>query len=156
MSPRRFEPARPPRRPSGRPGSITVTGRSRRIGEHAREALGSACQIELVQGNPESTLTITGQLDISCSDRFIACLREARDREPEDLVIDLRGLTFIDSTGLSMLLKADALARQGYFRLHIVRSDADIVRAVLEATGVERYLPLVDEPPPGAAEVSAG
>jgi anti-sigma B factor antagonist len=150
MSPRRFEPARPPRRPSGRPGSITVTGRSRRIGEHAREALGSACQIELVQGNPESTLTITGQLDISCSDRFIACLREARDTEPEELVIDLRGLTFIDSTGLSMLLKADALARQGYFRLRILRSDAHIVRAVLEATGVERYLPLVDEPaPPG-------
>jgi anti-sigma B factor antagonist len=149
MSPQRFEPSHRLRRPSGRPGSITVTGRSRRIGEHVRGAVGSICQIELAPDGAEGRLTVTGQLDLSGSDRFIACLREARDREPEDLVIDLRGLTFIDSTGLSMLLKADALARQGYFRLHIVRSAADIVRAVLEDTGVERYLPLVDEPPPG-------
>ena len=62
-------------------------------------------------------------------------------------MIDLREVSFIDSTGLSMLLKADGLARQNQFDLHIVRSPAEIVQAVLEATGVEKFLPLVDEPP---------
>ena len=146
MNSRRFEPARP-RRLHGRPESITVTGRSRRrIGEYARDAVGAACQIALTGDGAVSTLDVGGQLDITCADRFIACLREARDREPEELVIDLRAVTFIDSTGLSMLLKADSLARQNDFRLRIVRSEAKIVQAVLEATGVEDFLPLVDEP----------
>ena len=70
-----------------------------------------------------------------------------RDAEPATLVVDLREVTFIDSTGLSLLLKADALARQNSFELRVVRSDAQIVRAVMEATGVERFLPLVDEVP---------
>jgi anti-anti-sigma factor len=147
VTPRRFEPARPPRRLSGRPASITVTGRSRRLGDYAREAVGSACQIDLAADGAEYTLTVSGQLDISCTDRFMACLREARDQEPDELVIDMRGVTFIDSTGLSLLLKADALARQNHFQLHIVRAEAQIVQAVLEATGVERFLPLVGEPP---------
>ena len=92
-------------------------------------------------------MTATGQIDIACGDRFIACLREARDAEPQTLVIDLRDVSFIDSTGLSMLLKADGLARQNQFELQIIRSPAEIVQAVLEATGVEKFLPLVDEPP---------
>ena len=46
-----------------------------------------------------------------------------------------------------MLLKADGLARQNQFELQIIRSPAEIVQAVLEATGVEEFLPLVDAPP---------
>jgi hypothetical protein len=46
-----------------------------------------------------------------------------------------------------LLLKSDGLARQNQFTLHIVRSPAEIVQAVLEATGVEKFLPLIDEPP---------
>ena len=143
MRQKRFRPARP----EPRPRSLTVTGRSRRFGDYAREAVRSVCQVELALDGDASVLTVSGQLDITCGDRFISCLREVRDAGPTSLVVDLREVTFIDSTGLSMLLKADALARQNSFELHVVRSDAQIVRAVMEATGVERFLPLVDELP---------
>ena len=151
MTPNRFEPERPERFAPGRRGSVAVTGRSKRGGDVARDALHSATQVELSISDGTAWLTAGGQLDLTCGDRFIACLREARDAEPQNLVVDLREVTFIDSTGLSLLLKADGLARQNQFELHIVRSPAEIVQAVLEATGVEKFLPLVDEPPtPGA------
>ena len=145
MSAKRFEPSHPER--PRRPGTLKVTGRSGRVGEYTRDAVRSACQINLTDGGEMQLLTVSGQLDISCGDRFLACLRDVRDSEPAEFVIDIREVTFIDSTGLSMLLKADALARQNNFRLLIVRSEAQIVQAVLEATGVERFLPLVEEPP---------
>ena len=147
MTPGRFEPERRGRFVPGRPGTIKVTGRSRKAGDFAREARRSAGQVELALSDGAAWLTATGQIDIACGDRFIACLREARDAEPQSLVIDLRAVSFIDSTGLSMLLKADGLARQNQFELQIIRSPAEIVQAVLEATGVEKFLPLVDEPP---------
>ena len=146
--PKRFEPDPPDRRvASGRPASLKVTGRSRRIGDFAREAFHTTCTIELTMADGSALLNLEGQLDITCGDRFIACLREARDAEPRDLIVDMREVTFIDSTGLSLLLKADGLARQNEFDLHIVRSPTEIVQAVMEATGVDKFLPLVDEPP---------
>ena len=147
MTPKRFEPARQPNLAPVRPGSLTVTGRSRMAGRYAREAVKAAAQIELSISGDTAWLTATGQIDIYCGDRFIARLREARDAEPQTLIVDLREVTFIDSTGLSLLLKADGLARQNHFELHILRSHAEIVQAVLEATGVDKFLPLVDEPP---------
>ena len=150
VSAKRFEPAPPePGPPQRRFGSLKVTGRSRRPGPgiYAREAIAPICQIDLATTESGATLTVAGQMDISCGDRFIACLREARDSEPGLLVIDLRGVTFIDSTGLALLLKADGLARQNQFELQLVRSGAKIVQAVLEATGVEKFLPVVDELP---------
>ena len=146
MTPGRFEPERPKRLPSTRRGSVPVTGRSR-VGDVLRDAMHPVTQIELSVTDGTAWLSAGGQLDLTCGDRFIACLREARDAEPHDLVIDLRDVTFIDSTGLSLLLKADGLARQNQFELHVVRSPAEIVQAVLEATGVQKFLPLVDEPP---------
>ena len=149
MTPERFQPERTERFAPGRAGSLRVTGRSRRMGDFIKDASRVTCTIDLSVADGTARLDLAGQLDLSCGDRFIACLREARDAEPAYLVVDMREVTFIDSTGLSLLLKADGLARQNQFELHIVRSPAEIVQAVMEATGVDRFLPLVDEPPAG-------
>ncbi len=145
---KRFQPSdSDPGRPRRMPGALTVTGRSRRVGDYVRDAVAPICQIDLAVADGTATLTVEGQVDLSCADRFISCLREVRDADPRAFVIDLRETTFIDSTGLSLLLKADGLARQNHFELQIVRSGAKIVQAVLEATGVEKFLPFVDEAP---------
>ena len=67
MSPKRFRPSGP----EARPRSLTVTGRSRRFGAYAREAVRTVCQMELAQDGGASVLTVSGQLDITCGDRFI-------------------------------------------------------------------------------------
>ena len=86
MNTSRFEPERRGRFVPGRPGTIKVTGRSsRKAGDFAREARRSTGQVELTISDGRALVTATGQIDIACGDRFIACLREARDAEPQSL-----------------------------------------------------------------------
>ena len=92
-------------------------------------------------------MVLIGELDLSCVKRFKESLARSVAEDPHDVVIDLRSVTFLDSTGLALLLKADSLAREEGFRLHVVRSPTEIVRAVFEASGLNTVLPLTDEPP---------
>ena len=65
MSANRFEPAPPePGPPRRRFGSLKVTGRSRRPGIYAREAIAPICQIDLATTDRAATLTVQGQMDI--------------------------------------------------------------------------------------------
>jgi anti-anti-sigma factor len=91
-------------------------------------------------------LRLTGELDMAGVDRFERVL--AADQAPEvgTFVLDMRGLTFIDSSGLRALIMADERVRAEGGRLVVVRGP-DRVNEVLEMTGVARQIELVDEPP---------
>src|SRR3954469_25810267 len=102
------------------------------------DRVGARCHLEAARVGSAAYLMLVGELDLSCNERFVASLRKVLADPPTDLVIDLRSLTFIDSTGLALLVKANTLARQEEFRLHIVRSTTEIVQAVLEASGLDR------------------
>jgi anti-sigma B factor antagonist len=111
------------------------------------DRVGARCHLEAARVGSAAYLMLVGELDLSCNERFVASLRKVLADPPTDLVIDLRSLTFIDSTGLALLVKANTLTREEEIRLHIVRSSAEIVRAVLEASGLDKILPIVDQPP---------
>jgi anti-anti-sigma factor len=114
----------------------------------AARKLGARCHVEESRVGGFACMTITGELDVSCARRFGGILRDTATEDLEALVIDLRSVTFIDSTGLVLLIKADTLAREEGFQLHIVRSPTEIVTAVFEVSGIDTLLPLTDEPPP--------
>ena len=61
------------------------------------------------------------------------------------LVLDLRGLTFMDSSGLHELIKQNEFARSNRHNLAVVRGTHAIER-LLELTGVKDQLVLVDDP----------
>ena len=61
------------------------------------------------------------------------------------VVLDLRGLTFIDVLGLRELLKQNEFARSNRHNLAVVRGSDEIQR-VLKLTGVDEMLVLVDDP----------
>ena len=113
----------------------------------AGNKVGAQCYLETASVGDTAHLTLIGELDLSCAERFKASLKESLAESPHDVVIDLRSVTFIDSTGLALLLKADMLAREEGFHLHVVKSRVEIVQAVFEASGVHKILPLGDEPP---------
>lgn len=127
-----------------KPG-ITRRGQSPKA---AAGKLGARCQVEASRTGSSVSLAMTGEFDVSCARRFGDLLRDAVAEGLEDLVVDLRSVTFVDSTGLVLLIKADGLAREEGFHLHIVRSPTEIVRAVFEVSGIDTLLPLTDEPPP--------
>ena len=60
-------------------------------------------------------------------------------------VLDLRGLTFIDVSGLHELIKQNEFARSNRHNLAIVRG-TDAIQRILKLTRVEEMLVLVDDP----------
>ena len=62
-----------------------------------------------------------------------------------NVVLDLRGLTFWDVLGLKELIRQNEYARSNRHNLAVVRGTAAIQR-ILELTGVEDVLVLVDDP----------
>ena len=61
------------------------------------------------------------------------------------VVLDLRGLTFLDVLGSKELIRQNEYARSNRHNLAVVRGTAAIQR-VLELTRVEEMLVLVDDP----------
>ena len=125
-----------------------ATKRRRETGSQAPGAkVGARCHLESARIEGAAYLVLVGEFDLSCSDRFKAALEKALADSPVHLVLDLRSVTFIDSTGLAMVLKADSASRDAGALLHVVRSPTAIVAAVFEAGGLDKILPLSDEPP---------
>jgi len=70
---------------------------------------------------------------------------ELEDARPLLLVIDLTGLSFIDSTGLSVLLAAAERARKQGRRLIVVRPPLPALR-VFTLTRVDAGMECIDDP----------
>jgi anti-anti-sigma factor len=88
----------------------------------------------------------TGELDIATTPALEQAIAEATAKPGAELVLDLRELTFMDSTGLRTLAQTNARAEEDGFTLSIVRGPRQIER-VLEISGLGALLPLVDAPP---------
>ena len=82
-------------------------------------------------------LTLRGELDLATAPRLEHALADAG----EDVVLDLRGLTFMDSTGVRVLLEAAEAAGPG---LRMIAPEDGEVRVTIEETGIAPLLPLVD------------
>jgi anti-anti-sigma factor len=119
----------------------------RRAQRLAEEAAIRACQMAISREHEVTTLSLAGEFDTSCVLRYERLFREATEEEQEVrlLVVDMGKVTFIDSTGLALLLRTEAASRQDGFELRIRRSPAAAVRSALEASGLERVLPFIDE-----------
>ena len=100
------------------------------------------------QAAGKSVVRLYGEFDLSCVQAFQEELRRIVDGETSTLIVDLRELEFIDSTGLRALLSLHNLARGDGFDFTVFCGDGT-VRRVLRETGLDGVLPLVE--PSGAA-----
>ena len=99
--------------------------------------------IQLEQEGERIVVRAWGELDIASAKEFEAELRRAIRGSAFGVVLDLGGVTFIDSTGLRALLSAATLSHTIGHELLMLHGSAQ-VRHVIETTGVEDLLPLVD------------
>jgi anti-anti-sigma factor len=100
-------------------------------------------EIDVSESGGVRRLRLSGELDLAGIDRFERLLTGSGSAT---FVLDMRGLTFIDSSGLRALIMADERVRADGGRIIVVRGP-DRVNDVLEVTGVAKRLELVDEPP---------
>jgi anti-sigma B factor antagonist len=91
-------------------------------------------------------VTLQGELDLACAYTFDRELRRLEDSAPDCIVIDMRGLTFVDSSGLGRLLGARRRARRAGRRLVLVRGGHAIQR-LLAIAGLEESFETVGEVP---------
>ena len=107
---------------------------------------GEVLEIGVADDGGVRVLSLEGELDMAGVDQFEYLLAADRPAGTSTVVIDLRGLTFIDSSGLRALIMADQAVRQDGGRLIVVRG-SDRVNEVLEMTGVAQRIEFVDESP---------
>ncbi|MBA2763659.1 MAG: STAS domain-containing protein [Thermoleophilaceae bacterium] len=89
-----------------------------------------------------ATLGCQGEIDLSTVSILDAALAEQR-RPGQSIVIDLSGVEFMDSTGIKLLIEADALSRQDGHTVTFTNPSPAVSR-VLEITGVRDHLPFID------------
>ena len=93
-----------------------------------------ALLISCVVDNGMVSISLTGELDLANAPQLEERLSAVEDDRPARVVVDLGRLVFIDSTGLRVLLQADARAREGDHELVLRPGDANVQR-VFEITG---------------------
>jgi anti-anti-sigma factor len=83
-------------------------------------------------------VAVSGELDIASVGALQEALDELRSAGWESIVLDLRELTFIDSTGLSLLLHADHAARRPGAQFAIIDGSPPVAR-LLEIVGLSDH-----------------
>jgi anti-sigma B factor antagonist len=84
-----------------------------------------------------------GEIDVATVGELERRLRELRDSGFDQLVVDLRGVTFMDSTGLRLLLAWDDEARRNGIGFRLV-AGSDPVQRLFELSGVASRFAFVD------------
>ena len=100
--------------------------------------------------NTEGTvvLRLQGELDMATAPGLARDLHTALDARPSTLALDLSELTFLDSTGIRVLITASRRAEdQGCS--FVLRSPRRSVLKALRLTGVDRLMGIETAPPPG-------
>jgi anti-anti-sigma factor len=101
--------------------------------------------ISISDRDGRAVVVIRGELDLATAPELDAAIQERLDRG-QDVVVDLRELQFMDSTGLRVLVSAHARVEGTEQRFLIVRPlpGAPIER-ILAVAGVEQVLDVVDD-----------
>ena len=90
-------------------------------------------------------IAVRGELDLASSPALQEELDRVSASDAEMLIIDLRELDFMDSTGLSVLVRAHQRAEEHGRRLAMVKGPQQVQR-LLSLTGVSDRLTVVDSP----------
>ncbi len=84
-----------------------------------------------------SVLVVRGAVDLSRCRRLVAAIHEAFRDAPEQLVLDLCGIEFVDSSGLGVLVHARRRALRRGIQLKLVCNVPSALK-VLSLTGLDR------------------
>lgn len=102
----------------------------------------SATPFDITVAGPSShpMVTVNGEIDVATSPRLRTELTALVARGADELTIEFGGVTFVDSSGLGVLVAIyKRLREDGKGRVHIVGAQPS-VRKVFEITGLESAL----------------
>ena len=103
--------------------------------------------IDVAQHGSRTVLSLSGELDLATVGELEGALSSRLDAG-EHVVVDLRPLAFMDSSGVRALVAGHAAAQECDGSLTIVRPpQGSEVDRVIDVSGIATALGMVDEPP---------
>lgn len=109
--------------------------------DRVREDVGLTVRVE--QEGEALVIRPVGELDLSTTQTLDAELRRAINDDRSEVILDLGGLSFIDSSGLRLLVFATAHSQANGDRLRMLRGSAPVER-VIQLSGLDGSLPFID------------
>jgi len=91
---------------------------------------------------PQIVIPLVGDIDVASASEVYKRLIELDLQPGERLVLDMRAATFIDSSGIRLILQAYQLAARHGARLVVVRGPESVMRP-LKLVGLDEQLDLV-------------
>jgi stage II sporulation protein AA (anti-sigma F factor antagonist) len=102
-----------------------------------------ALAVQISRDGNRVVLSLVGELDLATSELVAHALSDIKRDPPERLLLDLSELSFMDSSGLRVILALNRRCRKaGMPRLEIAPGPPAIQR-VFDITGVVKWLPFV-------------
>ena len=138
------------RAPISSPASLTRTGR-RLVWVRARSRRCTMTDAEnafkvTLEPEPSSLrVVVAGELDMASAPQIEEEMSSVEQQDPSVILLDLRELSFMDSSGLRAVLTADARARDQGRRLVVIRGSENIQR-VFAVTRLDERMEFVDDP----------
>ncbi len=105
----------------------------------------SLFDVEIADGALGPVISLSGEIDMAAVDAVEQRIRARVDGGESTMVLDLRRVEFMDSSGLRLVLRLDHEVRERGDRFVVVRGGRRVAR-VMELSGVDRQLETVDDP----------
>jgi anti-anti-sigma factor len=90
-------------------------------------------------------LTLAGELDMATAPRLEEAVAGVLAKGARDVIVDLGGLAFVDSSGLRLFITLNDRAAAEAWTLGLIRPPARLL-SVFQITGAEQNLPFIEDP----------
>jgi anti-anti-sigma factor len=127
----------------GTSSSAARDGSGQESGEALVDGRASRVLIKLAADAQGMVVTVGGELDLETAPMLDRALADIDETQVNRLLIDLRQVSFMDSTGLSSILRAQRLARSNGHAL-VLRRGSRQVQRLFQLAGVAAGLTFVD------------
>jgi anti-sigma B factor antagonist len=96
---------------------------------------------EITTTDRYAVVAVTGEIDISSAPRMRETIESVVEGGPPQLIVDLGGVEFMDSSGLNTLIAA--VRHMGPESLRVVATHPHI-RRIFSITGTDKVIPVFD------------
>ena len=108
-----------------------------------REIADGTLVVRSVENGESCVIAFAGELDLANAGTAENALESSLADASTPVIVDMRELEFIDSTGIALLVSALSRNESGA-RVSFIPSDSPAVTRVLELTGLAERLPLAE------------
>ena len=100
--------------------------------------------VEVSPADGAVLVRVTGDVDLATSPQLRAALDEAIGASPDAVRLDMGGVTFLDSSGISVLVDAQQRLQDASSKL-VLHGVGDQIKRVLEISGLGSFFELSDQ-----------